>query len=395
MRYFNIFTALLIAATLMSCEKESQDKGNVDTTVNIEGNYIRFDTGVSTRGALYLDDYVKDNFAVIGYNYRSTWEAAKAMAKPNVFDNTPQTVTYNSSDGGYYTYEPIKQWTGYNYAFYGYYPINDQITPINATSEGEPYIIYTLPGGSNPSSFIDVMTASYVDTNANSSKDVRLNFEHRLVAVDVGARCYYDYDPDPDNNRTDDIVQATVEIKQVWLTFANLENKEAKLYLNKDHTPRAEYTEANATEKERMIQLLSVDDNSIDIEPNGDGDTQMRIITNPTNKEYGNAEGQQKVYRGPAGTTMILIPQNTPLKVNPQMQYYLRLPNGKYIQQDKKSVGDSPYTFHFTQEFSFDRPLLEGRRYFIQFNFTSDAVSVNIVAADEWDEFEQIDYEFE
>lgn len=144
-----------------------------------------------------------------------------------------------------------------------------------------------------------------------------------------------------------------------------------------------------------MIQLLSVDDNSIDIEPNGDGDTQMRIITNPTNKEYGNAEGQQKVYRGPAGTTMILIPQNTPLKVNPQMQYYLRLPNGKYIQQDKKSVGDSPYTFHFTQEFSFDRPLLEGRRYFIQFNFTSDAVSVNIVAADEWDEFEQIDYEFE
>ena len=76
------------------------------------------------------------------------------------------------------------------------------------------------------------------------------------------------------------------------------------------------------------------------------------------------------------------------------MQYYLRLPDGKYIQEDKKSVGDSPFTFIYSSEFEFDRPLLEGRRYYIQFNFTSDAVSVNIVAADEWDEFDRVDYEF-
>lgn len=384
------YTAMLLAVALASCNKEVQPSEDVNIPVDMGGNYIHFDTGVSTRGVLLLNNYLNDQFAVYGYNYRSTWEAAKAMAKPNVFENTPQTVTYAD---GMYTYDPIKTWTGYNYSFYAYYPISDQIAPIDENVEGEPYITYTLPGGSNPSVFIDVMTASYIDTNTNSSKSVQLNFEHRLAAIDVGARCYYDFDPNPDDNDTSDIVQATVEIEQLWLDFENVVNDKAKIYLNKNIAP--EYTASTSPAREmRILTATAERDDNIDIDPNSDGDTQMRIITNPTNKEYGTAEGQQDIYLGPPGSTMILIPQTQYLKVKPSMLYYLRLPDGKYIQEDKKSVGDSPFSFIYSSEFEFDRPLLEGRRYYIQFNFTSDAVSVNIVAADEWDEFDRVYYEF-
>jgi hypothetical protein len=44
---------------------------------------------------------------------------------------------------------------------------------------------------------------------------------------------------------------------------------------------------------------------------------------------------------------------------------------------------------------TFDKKLQEGRRYFIEFTFTSDAVSINVVAADEWDDKTDIRYEFE
>lgn len=378
-----------MGAALSSCDKDIQTDKEINIPVDL-GNYIHFDTGVSTRGTLLLDNYLSDQFAVYGYSYRSTWEAAKAMAKPNVFENTPQTVTHSD---GMYTYDPIKTWTGYNYSFYAYYPISAQITPIDQNVEGEPYITYNLPSGSDPSIFVDVMTAAYIDTNANSSKSVQLNFEHRLAAIDVGARCYYDFDPNPDNDDTSDIVQATVEIEQMWLDFENVVNDKAKIYLNKNVAP--EYTASTSPAREmRILTATAERDDNIDIDPNSDGDTQMRIITNPTNKEYGTGEGQQDLYLGPVGSTMILIPQTQPLKVKPSMQYYLRLPDGKYIQEDKKSVGDSPFTFIYSSEFEFDRPLLEGRRYYIQFNFTSDAVSVNIVAADEWDEFDRVDYEF-
>jgi hypothetical protein len=43
----------------------------------------------------------------------------------------------------------------------------------------------------------------------------------------------------------------------------------------------------------------------------------------------------------------------------------------------------------------FTKELIEGRRYFIELTFTSDAVSVNIIAADEWDDKDDIRYEFE
>jgi hypothetical protein len=53
--------------------------------------------------------------------------------------------------------------------------------------------------------------------------------------------------------------------------------------------------------------------------------------------------------------------------------------------------------YNFTPELPIDftKELIEGRRYFIELTFTSDAVSVNIIAADEWDDKDDIRYEFE
>ena len=63
------------------------------------------------------------------------------------------------------------------------------------------------------------------------------------------------------------------------------------------------------------------------------------------------------------------------------------------LNQEGGHIGTPP-TFRYNTAFDFDRGLLEGRRYFIQINFTSDAVSVNIIAADEWNEKTQVNHEF-
>ena len=63
------------------------------------------------------------------------------------------------------------------------------------------------------------------------------------------------------------------------------------------------------------------------------------------------------------------------------------------LSQDGGHTG-TPDTFTYNTAFDFDRGLLEGRRYFIQINFTSDAVSVNIFAADEWNEKPVVNHEF-
>ena len=44
---------------------------------------------------------------------------------------------------------------------------------------------------------------------------------------------------------------------------------------------------------------------------------------------------------------------------------------------------------------NFNKSLNEGSRYFIEMTFTSDAVSVSVVAADEWDPKEDVNHDFE
>lgn len=399
-RVYHIF-AVIFALASIACSNDdpvNNPSGPVDIPVDTGKGYIHFDTGVSTRGKLITDDYLTDNFAVYGYYYSSTWQAAVSMAKPNVFDAWPEIVSY--ADGIYSYVDPV-QWKGYNYAFYAYYPAeHTSIVPVvDENTQGEPYITYNLPSSSNdPTQFIDLMTASYVDTNANASKIVPLQFHHRLSAIDVGARCFYDYTYEEDGVMKS--IPAIIEVDQLILTFDNLINNSAKIYLNKDKG--AEYTPADEASQKRAFAFLdgATHNDNVDIAPNADGDTEIRLIT-----------------RSEDNTTLIVIPQSANLVASVSMQYYIRIPDdapeafaGKYVQADGTVADTRPESTKFPGDvnpergtFTFDRPLLEGRRYFLQFNFTSDAVSVNIVAADEWDEDingngikdDNIDYEFE
>lgn len=382
-----------------ACEKDIvTNTPHTGVEIDLE-NSIQFNTGITTRGQLVMDEYLQDNFAVYGYVYRSSWQAAQAMATPNVFisdadDKTsfiaPQVVNY---DAGTYTYSPIVQWTGYKYSFFAYYPaINSgarvaSIYPSGVAIEGTPYVEYRI-SRTDPASTVDLMTASIIDTDANSSKEVQFNFKHRLSAIDVAAVNYCEYDPVPDNNDSTDVLPVTIEVHQANFRMTNLlyDTYVVSLDETKPSTPsnRSEDTIAN-------FELLTASDKDVTIELNKDGDIQMRPITSSEKN-----------------TTMIVIPQTTPLHVEPEIIYYRRLPdaNGKAryldsadkiheleLDQDGGHEG-APPTFTYNTAFDFDRGLLEGRRYFIQINFTSDAVSVNIVAADEWNEKPQVNHEF-
>ena len=401
-RLYNIFAIALLAVSFVACDKEpitnTPDAPNSGEVIDLE-NSIQFNTGITTRGQLVKDDYLKDDFAVYGYVYRSTWQAAQAMATPNVFisnadDKTsfiaPQVVNY---DEGTYWYSPIVQWTGYKYSFFAYYPaINSggkavSIYPSGVDVEGTPYVEYRI-SRQDPTSTVDLMTASVIDTDANSSKEVQFYFKHRLSAIDVAAVNYCEYDPNPDNNDTTDILPVTIELHQANFHMTNLlyDTYVVSLDDTKPSTPSNRSSDTLAD-----FKLLTASDDDIAIEVNKDGDIQMREITSSERN-----------------TTMLVIPQSTPLNVEPEIIYYRRLPdangNARYLNSSNNVVEiplnqdgghtETPPSFTYKLPFDFDRGLLEGRRYFIQINFTSDAVSVNIVAADEWNEKPRVDHEF-
>lgn len=400
-RLYNIFTIAILAMSLVACDKEPMNTH--DTPISGEEidfeNSIQFNTGITTRGQLVMDDYLQDDFAVYGYVYRSSWQAAEAMAKPNVFISdaedknsfvAPMTVNY---DAGTYTYSPIVQWTGYKYSFFAYYPaINSgskvvSIVPSGVDVEGVPYVEYRI-SRQDPASTVDLMTASVIDTDANSSKEVQFQFKHRLSAIDVAAVNYCEFDPNPNNNDSTDVLPVTIEVHKANFRMTNLlyDTYVVSLDDTKSSTPSNSNTDTIAN-----FELLTAAAEDITVELNKDGDIQMRPITSAEKN-----------------TTMIVIPQTTPLHVEPEIIYYRRLPdaNGKAryldssdkiheleLNQEGGHIGTPP-EFTYNTAFDFDRGLLEGRRYFIQINFTSDAVSVNIIAADEWNEKPVVNHEF-
>ena len=401
-RLLNIFAIAVLAMSYVSCDKEiitnTHDIPITGEEIDLE-NSIQFNTGITTRGQLVETEYLQYDFAVYGYVYRSTWQAAQAMATPNVFISNaddknsfiaPMVVNY---DDGTYTYSPIVQWTGYKYSFFAYYPaINSNtkavsIYPSSVDVESTPYVEYRI-SRTDPASTADLMTASVIDTDANSSKEVQFHFKHRLSAIDVAAVNYCEYDPTPDNNDATDVLPVTIEIHQANFRMTNLlyDTYVVSLDDTKPSTPSNKSSDTIAN-----FELLTAADNDITIDLNKDGDIQMRPITSSEKN-----------------TTMIVIPQTTPLHVEPEIIYYRRLPdaNGKAryldsadkiheleLNQEGGHIGTPPM-FTYSTAFDFDRGLLEGRRYFIQINFTSDAVSVNIIAADEWNEKPVVNHEF-
>lgn len=382
MNKYSILIAL--AATLVGCGKDvstPEEWGDINIPLDPSKHYIHFDADVNTRGALVEGNLLLGDFMVFGYQYPGWWEAESVLASPNVFDENPQLVHY---DGTVFTYGTPKKWTGNRYSFFGYYPANHSNIKYfdnNAVQQGTPYITYTLPDDNDPTKLIDVMTASYIDTGVASSASVPMQFHHRLSAIDVGARNYYEYDHD--NNKATAPKLVTIEITKLIVNLTNVVNTSAKIYL--DHTIPSVYPE-NHAKASKVYAMVNINTPwavpSFDVVPNTKEDRAIRLVTTQS---------------GENASSILLIPQTEFLHGALELVYKKKYQddNGNWVYLHE---GNNTEDFEFAPtdlNINFSKQLIEGRRYYIELTFTSDAVSVNIVAADEWEDKEDINHEFE
>lgn len=419
MKKYNILIALALVATLVGCNKDinsPEEWGDVNIPLDPTQRYIQFDADINTRGALITGDYLKADFAVLGYQYPGIWEAEKVFATPNVFyedkDKTdvamPQIVTYEkydeTSDG--FSYSPLQVWSGNRYSFFAYYPTGKNNIQLVA-DQGDPYIIYTPDLGSDPTTLFDLMTASYIDTGVASSASVGLEFKHRLSAIDIGARNYYEYvhDHDGGTEGATPAKQVTIEITSLEVSLDNITSTSAKIYL--DHTIP---TKLNPVTAKKSLQIIMVGSNvwapnTFDVIPNTASDRAIRRIEKRD---------------GEVMSTLLLLPQKELVGGIVKLTYRKKFTDDdgtikyqRWTYHEATSEAAEYYTYDWTTlpqsgpalvnynftldelPVEFNKELIEGRRYFIELTFTSDAVSVNIIAADEWDDKDDIRYEFE
>lgn len=364
MRRFS-YIFILFATLLCACNDSTIDPNGDEQIVVPTKPYIYLDAAVNTRASLVTGTTLRRNFSVYGYTYdfNNKWTTYRVTAKPNVFDNVPQNVTYSS---GSYKYDPIKEWQGGKYTFFAFYPQN--VTSSGANVEGTPYLTYA-PDFNDAGSHIDIMTAMFEDTSLSSSPYVYFDFYHRLSAVDVVAMNFYEHSyDDPNAENTVITEKITIDIVDLALQFEGVQYQEAKIYL--DRRISSECIKADAGTNP-YYQIISSDSGSgIYIEYNED--STLRPITAQKN------------------SSMIFIPQeSTALKVTTIVSYKKRRPNGDYLTDEN---GNEVFTQTILTPFN--QPLKEGSRYYLQMTFTSSAVSISIITSDEWDDI-KVDYEFE
>ena len=363
MKRFN-YIFLLFATLFWGCNDSASLSGDGEQIVVPTKPYIYLDAGVSTKASLVSGTTLERAFGVYGftYDFSNKWTTYRVTAKPNVFDNVPQRVTYNS---GNYSYSPIQQWKGGKYTFFAYYPYS--LVVSGEDDEGTPYVTYG-PDFNDTAEHRDVMTAMFEDTSLSSSPYVYFDFYHRLSAVDVVAMNFYEHSyDDPNAENTVITERITIEVVGLSLAFKNVKYQEAKIYL--DRRIPSERTPADAGNP--SYEIISSNSGS-GIFINYNEDATLCTITAQNN------------------SSMIFIPQEeTDLEVTTTVEYKKRRPNGQYVTDENGNEV-------FAQEIDtpFNQPLKEGSRYYLQMTFTSSAVSISIITSDEWDDI-KVDYEFD
>ena len=435
-RLYNILAIAALLISFTSCERDTVYEDDVTTPEDIiipADNYITFHADANTRAALQTGDYI-DGFGVYGYKYdfNGTWNGQRPVAKPNVFWNldestkVPLKVTY---DGGIYSYTADGspdmaeggngqvKWSGSRYAFWAYYPYESYAANFSISGmeqEGAPYVTYTVDRTSTQNMY-DVMTGGISQvTAASNGNTVTFTMRHRLSAVDVSISNVYQHDYVTDGvNHTEDV---KIEISDLKLNFENLKYNSAKIFLEQDKSIPAlntVLTPADAGSMGATYQLVGG--------TNPDISTSVSVEPTTTTKTNITAD---------ADATMTFIPQETTdLKVTANIQYRLKgVGSGNYVghlrvndeghpvdragnvtddptkyvydgvtqaeltaQDIVGEAGDEYITAVKTTDFS--RTLDENTRYYIVLNFTSEAVSINIITAEKWDEV-PVDYEF-
>ena len=384
-----IFIALISMMTFFSaCDKNAFDPDNGDIPIEKDKRYIHFDAGISTRG-IKEGSTLQENFAVIGYQYLNSWANENILAAPNVFLNgnnviLPQQVTYSSTTG-LFSYTPLQSWTSNNYSFFAYYPYansNVKIFDGNGAKQGQPYITYTIPSTSSnankdPDTMIDVMTASVIDTDVSNST-VGLHMLHRLSAVDISIRNYYEYTV---SNKPR---QVTIELSSLTIKLTRM-NTSAKIYLDPSIPMVPTTSTGSSNNPVRTYTMIG----------SGNNYTYQNALNVPYNQDAKVAIKQKDGDSLP----LLLIPQAESdtgyLQGRIEMVYKM-----SYIDdQGRQQYVTEGYWWNKTDRFennfnfTFDRKLEEGRRYEIVLTFASGAVAVQVDPIADWDS-KDVEHEF-
>ena len=416
-RFIHIFTAVTFLFTFACCEGEldydkDDDAPNSEEIILPAGNFISFHADVNSRASLQTSQYITEPFGVYGYQYdfSNTWDAQRVLAKPNVFWNLngstmlPLKVSYNDGiynytangayDGTMDTNTNQVNWTSNRYAFWAYYPYegynSSNFSVSSMTSEGAPYVIYTVDRTTTKNMY-DVMTGGISQiTAANSGNTVTFTMYHRLSAVDVSISNAYEHEYDVEGvNHIEDVDIVITDLK---LTFNNLKYDQAKIFLEQNKNIPALNTELKtAANMSATYQLI--------------GGTNPSDTITPTTTVKTNLTADNDA-------TMTFIPQETTdLSVTVTGSYYMKgKTTNKQIEKLKVNEDGEPLdsngivttdpskyvyenVFSIDKETNFNQALVEGTRYYIVLNFTSEAVSINIITAEAWDD-RTVDYEF-
>ena len=211
-----------------------------------------------------------------------------------------------------------------------------------------------------------------------------MEMQHRLAAMDIRARNQYIYEEKIDELTTNKHL-VTIEITK--LVFKPRVYTKAKMYLDGSATEGSVPNDLSYTIVDNTANL-GWNHSTFDIAPNHATDMSLREITKPK-AEY---DKDGNLISHP--TTILLIPQDTPIGGTIELSYKMKYEDtpGHFVYlENGKEFTIKPYPIS-----DFNRVLEAGYRYYIEITFTSDAVSINITAADKWEDLdENVELEFE
>ncbi|MBR5206218.1 MAG: hypothetical protein IKW52_03530 [Alistipes sp.] len=421
-RFYNIcaFAALVIA--VVACTKEPISDGvkNPDVEINIphSSDYIGFTTETITRGILVEERYMPYSFGVLGYkyDYGYSWTGQRAVAKLNVFnidaDNKATSALKVDYSDGYYTYEATNagsedsgliRWGSERYSFFAYYPYSIGSIVLSAlTMDGAPYLTYTF-SKDDTSLMADIITGKRIDLLAGDyNNTVPFDMIHRLAGVDVTICNAYEYTYDTGNTNNDGTkIYASeaieIDIQDLVVEFDGVQYDTAKIYLDRDDILASDCTMDNYyTASYHMI---------------GDDCKYKSYLVKPTvgvnNTNISKETENSLAFIPQAEEFKMLNSSDTKtLSVTANVKYHKKRPGGGYLMADLKTdengksyydderSSDTPFVYETSKTATFTQSLKNASRYFVLLTFTSEAVSINILTAAEWDE-EEIEYEFE
>ena len=421
-RFYNIcaFAALVIAVVACMKEPIGDDVKNPDVEINIphSSDYIGFTTETITRGILVEERYMPYSFGVLGYkyDYGYSWVGQRAVAKLNVFNIDNDTNKATSAlkvnyEDGYYTYEAenaqaedngLIRWGSERYTFFAYYPYEiNSIVSSALTMDGAPYLEYTF-SKDNTSLMADIITGKRIDLLAGDyNNTVPFDMIHRLAGVDVAICNAYEYTYDTGNKNTDGTPiyaseDITIDIRDLVVKFDGVQYDTAKIYLDRDDILASDCTMDNDYTASYHMIGEDCEHTNYSVAPT------VGVKYTNISKETNNSLTfipQEEVFKDKNSS------DTKTLSVTAIVKCYKQRPGGGYLQADIKTEdgksyydnerqSDTPFEYMTTKTATFTQSLKNGSRYSVLLTFTSEAVSINILTAAEWDE-EKIEYEFE